>query len=137
MIRVNCSGDEGVDRLTIKTTPIRANLFIALQATTIEPRRADHPLGFAYREESEASSIVTRCPSVRPRYSTEQLWVEAIYLNGSFARALGPKAQPIRNITGRRRTITSPRFDSFVLSGPALPTRRLCRPRSPARDYIR
>ncbi|KAG7212379.1 hypothetical protein KM043_012698 [Ampulex compressa] len=44
-----------------------------------------------------------------------QVQVEAIYLNGSFVRALEPKAESIRNITGRyRRTITFLRFDSFV-----------------------
>lgn len=35
------------------------------------------------------------------RCSTRRLRVEAIYLNDSFVRSLGPKALVIRNITGR------------------------------------
>lgn len=53
------------------------------------------------------------------------LTMKAIYLNGSFVRLLGPKAQPIRNITGRaHRHYVAEAFDSFVPSGlptPALP----------------
>lgn len=63
--------------------------------------------------------------------------MKAIYLNGSFVRLLGPKAQPIRNITGRaHRHYVAGAFDSFVPSG--LPT-----PPCPAHshcllgDYIR
>lgn len=84
------------------------------------------------REGSEASivALVRSCDSrgdVRQDGST----VEAIYLNDSFVRSLGPKAQPIRNITGRAHRHSPGAFDSFVPSGlmlpiPPYPARRHC-----------
>jgi len=51
------------------------------------------------REANRQSSLTRTLARFTWRRSTGR--VEAIYLNDSFVRSLGPKAQPICNITGR------------------------------------
>lgn len=91
-------------------------------------------------KKSEASIVARYSTTRRSRYSAGQLRVKAIYLNGSFARVLRPKAQPIRNITGRSAgVLLRPRaLILLYLPGRHYPLVASCRPRavvSPTRLY--
>lgn len=104
------------------------------------PRASWFYILVSYHEKSEASIVTRYSTTRRSRYSAGQLRVKAIYLNGSFARVLRPKAQPIRNITGQSAgVLLRPRaLILLYLPGRHYPLVASCRPRavvSPTRLY--